>query len=419
MSHVDECTPQNPCRAMSCPFCDPMAYLEQHDEASQLLDSPRDDPYDDDDSAGAHARMVAEELQRMRIRRDAAHLLRAEERPQAEKAEWLPLGDLLAMPPAETTWRIDGWMPTDARIVMAAQRKAGKTTTVGNLIRSLIDGDAWLGTADVNPISGTVVLLDFEMSQSKLTDWLRDQKIGDPSRLIVVPMRGKGGGFDILDDRTRAEWAAKLRQANCGYLILDCLRPVMDALGMDEDKQAGRFLTAFDALLNEAGVSEAAVIHHMGHNGERSRGDSRLRDWPDVEWKIVRKDPDDDASPRFISAYGRDVDQREQQLGFDAGTRRLTSLGGTRKESGAAEHVPYVVALLRAHPHLNAVPGSWFENAAAKDDDPGAPGRNEVRAAVKLAAKNGLLFATPGAKNATLYRLTVTAGHEVSSPVRQ
>jgi 5S rRNA maturation endonuclease (ribonuclease M5) len=371
----------------------------------------------DDEERAQYPRLVADELERLRIRRDAAHMLRAEERPKAEKAEWLPLGELLALPPQETSWRIEDWMPTDARIVLAAQRKAGKTTSVGNLMRSLVDGDPWLGIATAEPITGNVVLLDFEMSQSKLTEWLRDQKIGDPSRLIVVPMRGKGGGFDITDDRTRGQWAAQLRDANCGYVILDCLRPVMDALGLDEDKQAGRFLTAFDALLNEAGVGEATVVHHMGHNGERSRGDSRLRDWPDVEWKIVRKDPDDDASPRFISAYGRDVDQREQLLGYDAITRRLLSLGGTRKESSAAEHIPYVVGLLAAHPHLNAVPAAWFEKTAAKDD--ASPGRNQVREAVKLAAKNGALFATQGEKNATNYRLPIRAGQRPNSPVRQ
>lgn len=360
----------------------------------------------DDDEAAMHARLVAKELQRMRIRRDASHLLRAEDRPKAEKAEWLPLGDLLALPPVETTWRIDGWMPTDARIVLAAQRKAGKTTTVGNLIRSLIDGDRWLGVADVEPINGNVILLDFEMSQSKLTEWLRDQKIGDPSRLIVVPLRGKGGGFDIIDERVRAEWAAKIRAVDAGYVILDCLRPVMDALGLDEDKQAGRFLTAFDALLNEAGVKEAAVIHHMGHNGERSRGDSRLRDWPDVEWKIVRKDHDDDASPRFISAYGRDVDQREQQLGFDKVTRRLTSIGGSRKESGAAEFVPYVIELLKANPHLAATSGSWFEDRAKDDGKP----RDSVREALKLAVKQGHLIQTSGPRNAKYYQLSISAG---------
>lgn len=404
---MNECTPGEPCNSEDCVYCVTDAYLDAHDAGTVQLDQDAPDRTRRVGEPQGHDELVAVELEKLRVRRDAMHLLKAEERPEAEEAEWLPLDSLLAMPPEETSWRIYDWMPTDARIVLAAQRKAGKTTTVGNLVRTLIDGDPWLGVHTVNPIEGKVVLFDFEMSQSKLTDWLRDQKIGDPRRLIVVPLRGKGGGFDIIDDRVRATWATRLRDAGGSYVILDCLRPVMDALALDEDKQAGRFLTAFDALLVEAGVREAAVIHHMGHNGERSRGDSRLRDWPDVEWKIVRHDPDDDASPRFISAYGRDVDQREQQLSFDANTRRLVSIGGTRKEASAAEYVPYVLDLLHRNRHLNAVPGAWFETQAASD--PAAPGRNQVRAAVKLAAKNGHLLATPGAKNATNYRLSISA----------
>ena len=90
----------------------------------------------------------------------------------------------------------------------------------------------------------------------------------------------------------------------------------------------GAFLVPLDALLAEAGIPDALVVHHMGHTNERSRGDSRLRDWPDVEWRLMRKD-DDPASARFFTAYGRDVDVEEQELGYDAATRRLTVVGGS------------------------------------------------------------------------------------------
>lgn len=82
---------------------------------------------------------------------------------------------------------------------------------------------------------------------------------------------------------------------------LDCLRPVLDSLGLDENHDTGRVLVALDELAASAGVGEFALIHHMGHAGERSRGDSRLRDWPDAELRIVRAD-DDPASPRFFTA---------------------------------------------------------------------------------------------------------------------
>ena len=151
-----------------------------------------------------------------------------------------------------------------------------------------------------------------------------------------MALRGKVSTFDIIDPATRAQWARHIGPAD--VLLLDCLRPVLDALGLDESHDAGRFLVAFDALLAEAGIAEAVIAHHMGHAGERSRGDSRLRDWPDVEWRLVRdKSNDDDgetdpAAARYFAAYGRDVDQPEQLLGYDQATRHLRIAGGTRRE---------------------------------------------------------------------------------------
>jgi hypothetical protein len=85
---------------------------------------------------------------------------------------------------------------------------------------------------------------------------------------------------------------------------------------------------AFDALLSEVGTdpaSDGLVVHHMGHTAEHSRGASRILDWPDATWKLVREDPDDPASPRYLSAFGRDVDLTEGRLDYDHAVRRLTS----------------------------------------------------------------------------------------------
>jgi hypothetical protein len=46
----------------------------------------------------------------------------------------------------------------------------------------------------------------------------------------------------------RAEWARKLRDLDAAVVILDCLRPVLDALGLDESHDAGRLLVALDEL---------------------------------------------------------------------------------------------------------------------------------------------------------------------------
>jgi hypothetical protein len=229
--------------------------------------------------------------------------------------------------------------------VLAAQFKAGNTTLVGNLSRSLVDGDDWLNKHGVSPISGTVAVLDFEMGADQLDNWLRDQRIRNDDRVRVEALRGRAAAFDLLDERRRAKWAELLRQHGAGYLVVDCLRPILDALGLDEHRDAGRFFVAFDQLLTDAGIDDALVVHHMGHFGERSRGDSRIRDWPDVEWRLVRQD-DEPGSARYISAHGRDVDVVDSELLYDSTSRHLTVVGGSRRDAAIRAALRDVTAVL-------------------------------------------------------------------------
>ena len=71
------------------------------------------------------------------------------------------------------------------------------------------------------------------------------------------------------------------------------------------------------------------MVQHMGH-GERSRGDSRLQDWPDAIWRLVRESEEPD-SPRFFSAFGRDVNVAEGRINFD--NRRLTYTAGNQDDA--------------------------------------------------------------------------------------
>jgi hypothetical protein len=126
---------------------------------------------------------------------------------------------------------------------------------------------------------------------------------------------------------------------------LDCLRPALDANGLDEHSDVGVFLTAFDALLEEASIPDALMVHHMGHSGERSRGDSRLQDWPDAIWTIVREN-ENPASDRFFKAYGRDVDLGEGRLEFNPENRHLSYHPGSRGDTKVEASTIAVISLL-------------------------------------------------------------------------
>jgi hypothetical protein len=294
---------------------------------------------------------LALEIQRrldyLRADREARRILADEERPGVEYPPIRGLTDILDEPDDETPYRIQGVWPDGARIMLAAQAKAGKTHTVGNVIRSLVDADPFLDVFIVRAAAQRVVLIDNEMSPNQIRRWLRDQRIRNVDAVDVVSLRGHVGTFDLVDERVRGEWAARIRATGADVVVLDCLRPIFDALGLDENRDAGRFLVAFDALLAEAGVTDALVVHHMGHSGERTRGDSRLRDWPDAAWHIVREN-DEQSSDRYFSAYGRDVNLPEGLLTLDG--RRLayapTNRKDVEKQKSSDEALNAVVAIL-------------------------------------------------------------------------
>lgn len=382
----------------------------------EVTDWPDEIPHEqtDEDRKAAYERAVEVELHRLRVREDATRRFRREKADQTPEPELVLLDDFLAIEDEPIRYRIEGLWPVGGRVLPAAQYKAGKTTLRDNLVRALVDGEKFLDTFTVNPPRGRIVLIDNELDERMLRAWLRDQRIVNTNQVVILPLRGKIGSFDILDPDTRARWAAKIRAVDGSVVILDCLRPVFDALGLDENRDAGRFLVAFDTLLDEAGAEEAAVIHHMGHVGERSRGDSRLLDWPDVSWRLVRDKAEegevDPSAPRYFSAYGRDVNVPEGLLEFEQVGRRLRLVGGSRRDSKATEILGPLYDLLRRLPKSS-------KNAIEKVLVPQGHIQKDVRSAVDLAIRSGVVIEAPGARRAQLLSVAegVTRDQFVSS----
>jgi len=340
---------------------------------------------------------VEQELDQLRVRDKAKRRFNLEINPPQELPPLITLDERLQKEWPDVEWRVESWQPIGTRALLAAQYKAGKTTLTGNLTRSLVDGTDFLNSFTVTT-ARKVTILDFEMSERQIDHWLKDQGITNTNRIVIAPLRGKAATFNILEDTTRREWATRLKGTE--YLILDCLRPVMDALGLDEHREAGRFLTAFDALCNDAEIEDALVVHHMGHLGERSRGDSRLRDWPDVEWRLVRATEDPD-SKRFISAFGRDVDVAEGELVHDPTTRHLHHIGGSRHEARAREALPEVVeALINSSEHLG------FRALRDLVHRQGEHSKSIIEQAIKIGQRDHVLHVVSGSNNSALHHHT-------------
>jgi hypothetical protein len=356
------------------------------------------------------AASVELEAQKIRIRRAAERLIQTETVP-VEEPQILTLRQRLALPRPPIQFRVAGWHPERARIVLSAQYKAGKTTVTGNLARSLADSEPFLSSAEVSPVAGTIWILDFEMSPNMLDSWLEAQRIQNDDQVFVVPMRGLATAFDLFNPDVYQQWVQRLKAAGAAYIILDCLRPILDSLGLDEQHDAGRFLLQYDQLLADADVAETLVVHHMGHVAERARGDSRIRDWPDVEWRLVREKPEDPASPRYLSAFGRDVEVGESRLHYDPYTRRLSLGEGSRQDASARRALADILEAIESEPGLSR---RQIEDRVASE----TYSREAVRAGVLIGVRDGLIRTEPGARRAILhYSSTPVRGS--APPVRQ
>ena len=104
---------------------------------------PADDPYQDQpepDPAAVFAEDVEKEARKMRVRDAAQRKIRKENDRDYGNLDPIPLADFLAVEDKPVSYRIDRLWPRHGRIVLAAQAKAGKTTLIGNAMRSILDG---------------------------------------------------------------------------------------------------------------------------------------------------------------------------------------------------------------------------------------------------------------------------------------
>ncbi|OOB90491.1 AAA family ATPase [Rathayibacter sp. VKM Ac-2630] len=350
---------------------------------------------------------VTRDLRRLLVQQEARRRFAQFDAP-AEPPPLERLDAFLATEYTDTAYRVGGLMPKDGDILLTAQYKAGKSTMSGNLIRSLVDGDAFLGLQQVDPLpeGRGVVLLDNELSPRTLHRWLTDQSIWRTDLVQLASLQGRLASFDILDDDVRTSWADRLRAVNAGVIIFDCLRPALDALGMSEDKEASRFAEALTALKVEAGADELVLVHHMGHGGQRSRGDSALQGWCTAEWKLLRDGSSDDPSGRrHFSAYGRDVDFPKTEVVFDPTTRRLTLDAVSTGDLKGSADVAAVLDIVKANP---GIASKDLHQALAADH--GITNRGRQAAAVRLATESLLIRQEKDSRDGRVMRHFVVTG---------
>jgi hypothetical protein len=347
--------------------------------------------------AGSYLDMlVADELQRLRVRRTARQLLAAEDAGALPPVDADTLTAVLARPD-EVRWRCERLHPAGGRLLVAAQRKTGKTTFGLNYARSLLTGAPLLGTFPVIPVSGRVVFLNYEVTARQLASWASD--VGVPGdRMVLVNLRGRRNL--LADDAGRAELVDLLRVHDGEVLMVDPFGRAFTGRSQNDAAEVTPWLVMLDRIAAEAGVSELALTAHAGWNHDHTRGSSALEDWPDaIVW--LTRDPDTDQ--RFLRAEGRDVQVEEDQLAYDSVTRHLRLTGaGSRQDAREAAHldalVDGIVELVQAYPV-----GLNVSQLREQLRDAGHSfQREDVGHAAKQAASRGLIRQAPGPRNSTL-----------------
>ena len=319
-------------------------YGTQPKQSTVTLDTIIEADTDDPLAKSPYDRAVQERFVQLRILEDAKLLLAVHKAGEAHPLQAINLTEFLTQPDETEQYRITGLWPAQGRVLLAAAAKAGKTTiVVANLLPSLVDGRAFLGEHSTQPVTGRVIYLNMEVGERIIRAWMRRAGIINTDQVSVVNLRGKASAVTLATDQGRQRFAAFLRSLQAEAVILDPLAPLLATLNLDENSNTdiATFFSWWAETLQLAEVTDDLIVHHTGHAGQRSRGASRLLDEPDAIWTLTKglgADPTEDedlstTQPRFLTAYGRDVEKPEEGLNHNPDTGHLTYNGHTRSQT--------------------------------------------------------------------------------------
>lgn len=231
------------------------------------------------------------------------------------------LTEFLAEKPAGgPRYDIHELLPIEGNFTLLAAKKTGKTTTNGEVIRAVADGEPFLGRYTINGGPGNVAVWDYEMGEDQLREWMRDLGIRNTGNVHFLPLRGMA--VSLRNPSTR-DWAVKwLSERQIRMWVLDPAHRAMTGFNTQGDPNDAvlEFTETLERIKREAGVRNIGLPIHTGIKGDHARGASRWGDWPDAIWTLKK----DESGTRTLQAEGRDVNFQPASLIFDKETRRLS-----------------------------------------------------------------------------------------------
>lgn len=323
----------------------------------------------------------------------------------------------------EDLWRIqDLWMQSQT-VLLTAKYKAGKTTLMLNVIRSLVDGKPFLGQFETTPIDGNLLIVNAEMTRRQFRRWLRESGVENREKVFALHVRDAGpSAGNLLDSGVRDLLIRRLNEIDARALILDPLNPLLAGAGVDENASSdvARWFNALKEVEQASPIEDTMLVHHFGHNGERGRGSSKFMDHPDALWTYTVEDtpdPGDDdedllgqidaaPAPRFLKAIGRDVELAKSRVEFDPATRVLNMpvVGGGASRA-ASKRAQEAAKRAKLRDRITAEVGDLAEITFNALFNRIKGNKNDFRAALDELIVSGDLVETPGSNRSLRYSL--------------
>lgn len=287
---------------------------------------------------------------------------------------------------SESKWIVDGLFPVSGKVFLAAKAKAGKTTIVTALLKSLADGGDFLGKFKVSPHIGRIGYMNLELTDIQMQEWLQRQGIKDVEKIHLWNLRGKVNPF--RSESSRRALIAELQEKGIKTLVIDTFAKIFPG-NADNNSEVNRFLIMLDAVLDQAGVEQLVMLVHAGNDAKKIRGATALTDHPDGIWFLIN----DEDKNRYFSAIGRDIELDEGQIIYDKSLHTLEFTGTGKKATRESSTSERMLAFIRLNQGANA---------SAVDESVGGTKASKIRVRSKL-VKDGLLEVRKGPNNSNLY----------------
>lgn len=265
---------------------------------------------------------------------------------QAAEFPFLSMDDLDALPDQE--WLVHGVIPANAVGVIFGGSGSFKSFITLDLAERVAYGMPWLGRPTKQGPVIVIVAEGAPGTKKRVKAWRQaHQKAGEPAPLFVLPV-----AVDILADAARVADAAQAAKITPALVIVDTLSQTFTGEENSANEVAAYLRTLGNAFRARWGCA-VVVVHHTGHQFERPRGSSTIKNNTDFLFGVFR-DKDEPLAVMFNDKMKEEADGEEfsfrlerMDLGADSNGLPCTSL--VAHHIRTAEELREVVAEQASH----------------------------------------------------------------------